>query len=101
MASLGVVTRFNSADCRILNIVPEDVLHKPILKALPLYPAFSAILDVTQKHETPVNRQEIELQRANGASLLIGYGTFLIRDDSNKSLGAGLIFQDLTNIKRK
>ncbi len=97
----GNVTRCNSAACRILSIVPQDVLNKPLLKALPQYPAFSAILDVTQKHETPVNRQEIELQRAEGGALLIGYSTFLIRNDLGQRLGAGIMFQDLTNIKRK
>jgi adenylate cyclase len=97
----GNVTRCNSAACRILGIVPEDVLRKPLLKALPSYPAFSAILDVTQKHETPVARQEIELQRADGAALLLGYSTFLVRNEIGKSLGAGIIFQDLTHLKRK
>lgn len=97
----GNVTRCNSAACRILGIVPQDVLNKPLLKALPTYPAFSAILDVTQKHETPANRQDIELQRADGSAIQIGYSTFLIRNDLGKSLGAAIIFQDLTNLKRK
>jgi adenylate cyclase len=97
----GNVTRCNSAACRILGVVPQDVLNKPLLKALPAYPAFSAILDVTQKHETSVSRQEIELQRATGGPLLLGYSTFLLRNDQGRSLGAGIMFQDLTNIKRK
>ncbi len=97
----GVVTRCNTAACRILSIAEADVLGKPLLNAIPQYMAFSAILDVTQKHETPVFRQEIELQRADGSSLLIGYSTFLIKDESAKLLGAGIVFQDLTQIRRK
>ena len=32
--------------------------------------------------------------------MLIGYSTFLIRSESNTILGAGLIFQDITNLKK-
>lgn len=97
----GNVTRCNVSACRILSIVPQDVLNKPLLKALPHFPAFSAILDVTQKHETPVNRQEIELQRPDGSAMQLGYSTFLIRSEANRVLGAGIVFQDLTHLKRK
>ncbi len=97
----GNVTRCNSTACRILTVAESDVVGKPLLNALPQYPAFSAILDVTQKHETPVTRQEIELQKSDGSSLLIGYSTFLIKDNFAKSLGAAIIFQDLTQLKRK
>jgi len=97
----GVVTRCNTAASRILTVAEPDVVGKPLLTALPQYPAFSAILDVTQKHETPVSRQEIDLQKTDGSSMLIGYSTFLIREGSGKVLGAGIVFQDLTQLKRK
>jgi PAS domain S-box-containing protein len=96
----GTVTRCNASACRILSIVTDDVVNKPLLKALPQFPAFGAILDVTQKHQTPVNRQEIELQRPDGAAMLLGYSTFLIKSDA-KTHGAGIIFQDITHLKRK
>jgi PAS domain S-box-containing protein len=99
--SNGVVTRCNTSACRILTIAEADAVGKPLLAALPQYPAFSAILDVTQKHETSVSRQEIELQKFDGSTMLIGYSTFLIREESGKLLGAGIIFQDLTQLKRK
>lgn len=98
--SKGIVTRCNMAACRILGIVAQDVVGKPLVKSLPHYSAFSAILEVTQKHETPVQREEIELQRENGGPLSIGYSTFLIRDDNQTCLGAGIIFQDLTQFKK-
>ncbi len=96
----GIVTRFNTTACRILAIVESDVLNKPLLSSLPQYPAFAAILDVTQKNEAPVQRQEIELQKADGSAFLIGYSTFLIRSDTRVILGAGVIFQDLTNLRK-
>lgn len=96
----GVVTRCNNAACRILGIVESDVLNKPLISALPTYSAFAAILDVTQKNDSPVHRQEIEIQRKDGSAHLIGYSTFLIRNDSTKILGAGIIFQDLTHLKK-
>ncbi len=95
----GVVTRCNATACRILGMVESDVKNRPLLSALPQFPAFAAILDVTQKHEAPVQRQEIELQRPDGSPLTVGYSTFLIRNHSRTILGAGLIFQDLTHLK--
>jgi len=99
--SQGFVTRFNSAASRILGINHGEVLNKPLLKALPQYPALAAILDVSLRRETPVQRQEIELQKPDGTSLILGYGTFLIRNDTKKILGAGLIFQDISRLQRK
>ncbi len=96
----GNVTRCNNAACRILGVSLEDVINKPLLKALPNYPAFAAILEVTQKHQTSVTRQEIGLQKPDGSTMIVGYSTFLIRDD-NQLHGAAIIFQDLTNLKKK
>lgn len=96
----GNVTQFNNAACRILGVSLSDVINKSLVKALPTFPAFSAILEVTQKHQAPVSRQEIELQKPDGTILLVGYSTFLIRSDGH-TLGAGVLFQDLTNLKKK
>ncbi|MCG3205477.1 MAG: hypothetical protein KCHDKBKB_02198 [Elusimicrobia bacterium] len=91
----GVVTRCNPSACRILEIDEKDVLDKPLLKSIPQYSAFSAILDATQKNQSPVLRQEIELKKTNGSTIKIGYSTFIIRRGP-EILGAGMIFQDLT-----
>ncbi len=96
----GNVTRCNNAACRILGVNLNDVINKPLVKALPGFPAFAAILELTQKHQTNVSRQEIELQKPDGTALLIGYSTFLVRNDSAVH-GAGILFQDLTNLKKK
>jgi PAS domain S-box-containing protein len=96
----GITTRCNMAACRILSIVETDVVDKPLLKALPTYPALAAILDVTQRNQTAVARQDIELQKPDGSTMVIGYSTFLIRNDNGLNLGAGLIFQDITHLKR-
>lgn len=96
----GNVTRCNNAACRILGISLNDVFNKPLVKALPDYPAFAAILELTQKHQSNVSRQEIELQKTDGSAMLVGYSTFLIRNDTSTH-GAGILFQDLTNLKKK
>lgn len=95
----GIVTQCNGAACRILGISLDGVIGNPVAKGLPQYPAFAAILEVTQKHQTPVQRQEIELQKPDGSAMLVGYSTFLIRGDS-KIFGTGIIFQDITRVKR-
>jgi len=95
----GIITQCNGAACRILSISTDGVIGQPVSKALPQFPAFAAILEVTQKHQTAANRQEIELQKPDGSALLLGYSTFLIRGDS-RTFGTGIIFQDLTRLKR-
>lgn len=97
----GTVTRCNAAACRILGMVPQDVLGKELIKALPQYSGLSAILEVTQRHQTPVSRQEIELHRPDDSPLFLGYSTFLIRNETGRNLGTGLLFQDLTTLKNK
>lgn len=96
----GIVTRCNNAATRILGINMNEVINNPLVKALPAYPAFAAILEVSQKHQTNVSRQEIELQRPDGSTMMIGYSTFIIRNDSQIH-GAGILFQDLTHLKKK
>ena len=96
----GNITRCNNAASRILGVSLEEVVNKPLVKALPAYPAFAAIIELTHKHQTNVSRQEIQLQKPDGTSLLIGYSTFLIRNEASTH-GAGILFQDLTNLKKK
>ena len=95
----GTVTRCNGAASRILSVRPEDVVGQALLNALPPYPAFAAILEVTLKHQTASTRQEIELHRPDGSAMLVGYSTFLIKNESQVQ-GAAIIFQDLTHLKR-
>ncbi len=96
----GNITRCNNAACRILSVQSQAVMSTPLLKALPAFPAFAAILEVTLKHQAAVSRQEIELQKPDGSAMLLGYSTFLIRNDT-ATHGAGILFQDLTNLKKK
>lgn len=96
----GTVTRCNNAASRILGVAVSEVVNKSLMKALPAYPAFAAILELTQKHQTDVSRQEIQLQKPDGSAMLIGYSTFVIRNDASIH-GAGILFQDLTNLKKK
>lgn len=95
----GIVTRCNLAACRILGVVPADVINRSITDGLPQFPAFAAILEVTQRRETPVHRQEIELDRPDGGRMLVGYSTFLVKNEGHQVLGAGVIFQDLSNVR--
>jgi PAS domain S-box-containing protein len=95
----GNVTRCNNVACRILGVALPEILNKPILKGLAPYPAFAAILEVTLKRQTGVSRQEIELHRPDGSALLIGYSTFLVRNDVLIH-GAGILFQDLTQLRK-
>jgi PAS domain S-box-containing protein len=95
----GFITRCNAAACRILGISAVDVMGKTLLNALHQYPAFGAIVEVTQKNQAPVARLEIELQRPDGSALELGYSTFLIRNDLSQNLGVGIVFQDLTYLK--
>lgn len=95
----GEIIQCNTTACRILDLQEENVLGKGFSAALPQYPVLSAIIEGTQKNQRSTQREEVQLPRSNGSTLILGYSTFLIRDKAGQIRGAGIIFQDLTYLR--
>ena len=74
-----------------------EYLNKPVVELFQLCPDIvSAIGDVLKQGKT-VRRQEFKC-KINGKEKVIGYSSINIKGVDGKVIGAGIIFQDITNI---
>lgn len=94
----GRVMICNPAAKRILNI-SGDVTDLPVERALPALPELAAILRKTISSKQTAKRQDLSWQHA-GRKRLLGYSTLLIQDTQGAFAGAGVTFQDITNVKK-
>lgn len=93
----GRVMICNPAARRILGVQGE-VTDLPVEKVLSGIPELAAILRETVSAKKTVKRKDLRWT-ANGQERLLGYSTLLIQDTKGELTGAGITFQDLTNLK--
>jgi len=92
----GRVIFFNPKASEIFE-VGQDYLNKPVMDLFHLCPeVVGAIGDVLKQNKT-VRRQEFACV-VNGKKKLIGYSSINIKGVDGKVIGAGVIFQDITNL---
>ena len=89
----GIVTACNPAARRILGL--GEVLGQTLAQALADFPPLVTALETTQKRQAPMLRQDAKVKRPDGASVNVGFSTFIIRGPS-QNLGVAMIFQDIT-----
>lgn len=94
----GRVMICNPAAKRILDIRAE-VTDLPVERALPALPELAAILRQTLSSKQTAKRQDLSWRHA-GRRRLLGYSTLLIQDAQGTFAGAGITFQDITNVKK-
>lgn len=94
----GRVMICNPAARRML-FLQNEVTDMPVEAALQAIPQLAAILRETLARKHVVKRQELRWSHA-GAQRLLGYSTLLIQDTEGRYAGAGVMFQDITNIKK-
>ena len=89
----------NPAARRILKLAPDMPLNVPAEQALMHVSKVSDILVDTLAARKTVKRQEFEwTYRAE--TRLLGYSTILIQDPKGEITGAGITFQDITQLKK-
>jgi len=92
----GRVIFFNPKASEIFG-VGQEYLNKPVVELFQLCPDIvGAIGDVLKQNKT-VRRQEFRC-KVNGAEKVIGYSSINIKGVDGKIIGAGVIFQDITNL---
>lgn len=92
----GRVIFFNPKASEIFD-VGQEYLNKPVVELFQLCPdVVSAIGDVLKQNKT-VRRQEFKC-KVNGKDKVIGYSSINIKGVDGKNIGAGIIFQDITNV---
>jgi PAS domain-containing protein len=87
----------NPAARRILE-VNGDVTDVPVEKALPQLPELATVLRQTLSSKQIVRRKELDWTYQDKKRRL-GYSTLLIQDPQGRFVGAGITFQDLTQLK--
>jgi adenylate cyclase len=88
----------NPSARRILGISPELPLNLPVEQALGTIPEIAEILAKTASTRQTVKRQELRWTR-DGQERVLGYSTIMIQDPQGNVSGAGITFQDITNVK--
>jgi len=92
----GRVIFFNLKASEIFE-VGQEYLNKPVVELFQLCPeVVGAIGDVLKQNKT-VRRQEFSCA-VNGKKKLIGYSSINIKGVDGKVMGAGVIFQDITDL---
>jgi len=94
----GKILEFNTSAANILGFVSsaQDMQAEDIFKMQP--ELLEAMKGVMATGKTG-NRLILNTRKTTGEKLIIGYGTILMKNDSGKILGSGIIFQDLTKIQ--
>lgn len=88
----------NPSARRILGISPDLPLNLPVEQALRDIPEMAEILANAASTRQTVKRQELRWKR-DGVERVLGYSTIMIQDPQGNVSGAGITFQDITNIK--
>lgn len=97
----GTVVYVNPTAGRILHFKDVGALiGQEYHRAFEKFPEIVKVVgDALKTHET-VHRAEVTILHGD-APLVIGYSTLQVKNKSGDYLGLGMIFQDLTFVKRK
>lgn len=93
-----MVTTFNAAAGAILHFSPEEVMGKSYEMIFGRNQKIARILDETLGGKE-VAREECEVDRPDGKKIWLGMNTSVLHDRSNRTIGATLVFTDLTEMK--
>ncbi len=88
----------NPSARRILRISQDLPVNLPVEQALKHVPEMAEVLMKTVASRQTAKRQELRWSVDGGARIL-GYSTLMIQDPQGNVSGAGITFQDITNVK--
>lgn len=92
----GKVIFFNLKASEIFE-VGQEYLNKPVVELFQLCPDIVGALGDVLKQNKTVRRMEFKC-RVNGKEKVIGYSSINMKGVDGKIIGAGVIFQDITNL---
>lgn len=95
----GVILTVNPAGRDILGFQKETFLVGSHIAAI--LPEIAKHIQVSCEGSKPCTRMEIEYDLPDGQKKSIGISAFYLKDEHDKHLGLGIIFQDLTEAKKK
>ncbi|MEK7722434.1 MAG: PAS domain-containing protein, partial [Elusimicrobiota bacterium] len=92
----GKIIFFNPKASEIFE-VGQEYLNKPVAELFQLCPDIVGAIDDVMKRGRTVRRMEFKY-KVNGKEKVIGYSSINIKGVDGKVIGAGIIFQDITNL---
>ncbi len=95
-----LITHLNPQAEKVLRLFAPECLGVKASEALKNYPEVIEKLNLTFKTKEKEVRKELSCSRTDKSIITLGYSTFPILDKSQKTLGAGIIFQDLTALHK-
>ncbi|MGB3941409.1 MAG: ATP-binding protein [Candidatus Manganitrophaceae bacterium] len=95
----GRITTFNPAAGTILSLSAERVMGKSYETVFGTNQKIARFLDGTLCHGNEVAREECEVERPDGKRIWLGLNTSLLRDRDGRTIGATLVFTDLSDMK--
>jgi adenylate cyclase len=90
----------NPSAKQILGLAPGHPMNQPIEQSLIACPELGNILMDTLATRKTAKRQDLWWKKA-GETRVLGYSTLLIQDPHGRLAGAGITFQDITNVKER
>ncbi len=94
-----VITTFNPAAEKILDLPPDQVLEKSYETIFEHNPKMTYFLNKTLERAQDILRQDCMIEQTDGKKMWLGLSTSLLRDRHEKIIGATLVFTDLTEKK--
>jgi PAS domain S-box-containing protein len=93
------ITTFNAAAGVILRLSPEEVLGRSYEVIFGGNEKIARLLEETVDRGKEVAREECEVELSDGRKIWLGLNTSILRDRNNTTIGATLVFTDLTEMK--
>jgi two-component system sensor histidine kinase PilS (NtrC family) len=97
---LGKIKSFNRAAEEITGYSLMDVEGRKIVDIFPEYAELYEKLKRTHAADSQKNRVEMTLKNKSNQFLIMGCAVSVLKDSQGKRIGAILVFQDLTEIKK-
>ena len=93
------ITTFNATAGMILHLPPDAVLGRSYEVIFGGNQKIAQILEATVDLGKEVAREECEVERSDGKKIWLGLNTSVLRDRNGTTIGATLVFTDLTEMK--
>jgi len=96
----GKISRLNQAAEEILDLKSASSINSHYKKILGQENPLAHLIDKTLAEEKVVKNLDLEVERAGGEKVYLSASSSLIKDDQGQLVGEGLLFSDISDIKK-
>jgi len=96
----GKISRLNQAAEEILNLKSAACINSHYKKVLGPENPLAHLIDKTMAEEKVVKNLDLEVESTKGEKVYVSASSSLIKDDQGQLVGEGLLFSDISDIKK-